>query len=143
MGFLSLQAVFSVAVPVNVHAQSTVLNGGFGLPKLIVCGPSFSEGDPNRVCTVNHIFITVKNVIQYLIYLLVPISIGWFVYVGYLYVTAGGNQGQLDKAKTTFRNVFVGILIVLLAWVVVYGILNAILDESKGFRPLQINATNE
>ncbi len=145
LSVLVLSGLFSGIVftsPSVANAQP-VYNGGYGLPKLILCGSSFPEGSPNRTCTVGHAFDTLKNLIQFVMIILVPIAVGWFVWAGFQYLTANGDKGKVEMAKTTFKNVFIGFAIIFLAWIVIYTILNEILDSSKGFTPLQINSANQ
>lgn len=127
---------------VGVANAQPVYNGGYGLPKLILCGSSFPAGSPDRVCTVDHAFKTLSNLIQFVMIILVPIAVGWFVWAGFQYLTANGDKGKVEMAKTTFRNVFIGFAIIFLAWIVIYTVLNEILDTDNNFRPLEINSAN-
>lgn len=54
-----------------------------------------------------------------------------FVYAGFLYVTAAANQDNLNKAKTVFGNVFIGFVIVLVAWLVVDLIMSVFVNEKE------------
>lgn len=134
-----------------VEAQGTGLyNGRFGLPKLVVCGNPPVELDPSpnidpstrHECTISDVFTTIRNLIQYLMILTIPMALGWFIYAGYLYITSQGDKGAVEKAKQVFRNVLIGYIIIGCAWAVVYTVLNELLDSSRGFTPLNINATN-
>lgn len=138
---LGLFSGLALVTPSVVNAQA-VYNGGYGLPKLILCGSSYPVGSPDHVCTVGHAFQTLKNLIQFVMIILVPIAVGWFVWAGYLYLTAGGDKGKVEKAKVTFKNVFIGFAIIFLAWIVIYTVLNEILDTTNGFKPLEINSAN-
>jgi hypothetical protein len=40
------------------------------------------------------------------------IALGYIVYGGFLYITAHGDSGQVDSAKTTIINAIIGIVII-------------------------------
>lgn len=61
-----------------------------------------------------------------LIYLAGIIFIGMFLLGGVQYLTAGGNQAQVDKAKKTLLWAVVGLLAVLSAFVIVNLIISAV-----------------
>ncbi len=42
-----------------------------------------------------------------------------FIYSGFTWMTAGGNEEKVKKAKNTLKNAVIGLLIVVLAWVVI------------------------
>src|SRR3989344_2738985 len=58
-----------------------------------------------------------------------------FAWAGWLYVTSGGNPGTLDKAKSIFRKVIVGFIIMLSAWLIIKLVLASLGygDLSLGF----------
>jgi hypothetical protein len=53
------------------------------------------------------------------------------LYAGYLWWSAGGNEEQVKKAKSTFRNAAIGMFIVLSAYGVVTLVFNSILPEAQ------------
>jgi membrane protein DedA with SNARE-associated domain len=56
-----------------------------------------------------------------------------FTYAGYLYIT--GIEGNIKKAKSIFPKVFLGFVIMLVAWFVVYQLLSWLTGNS-GFAKL-------
>ena len=67
------------------------------------------EGDP-RVIIVRMINVTLS--------IIGVLLIGFLVYAGYLWMTAAGNEDQVEKAKTTIRNAVIGIAIVFAAYAI-------------------------
>jgi hypothetical protein len=61
-------------------------------------------------------------VIKSLLGIVGTLFMGYFIYAGYLWMTAAGNADQLDKAKSTMRNAVLGVFLTLSA----YGILNLV-----------------
>lgn len=80
-------------------------------------------------------FIALMNQIQFLINwgigMLLVLSVAVAAYTGILYMYAGftGNVGQAQEAKSNFTKIFVGILIVLSAWLMVRTLLNWLLNR--------------
>ncbi len=88
-------------LPVVVHAQGGVVPCG---------GPD---------CGYDDFMVLINNVIETLIGIAVAVSALLFMYAGFLYLTAGGNENQADRAKDIFGNVAIGFGIILVAWLVV------------------------
>lgn len=82
-----------------------------------------SSEDP---CTFEKLLQLVNNVIKFFIYLTIPIATIVFAYVGYTYLTSGGSSEARTKAKHAFKNVFIGLILVLGAWLIVATILDAL-----------------
>lgn len=60
--------------------------------------------------------LTVVLIIRFLLNLIGIILVGLNVYAGYLWMTAGGNEEQITKAKGLLRNGVIGLIIVLSAY---------------------------
>lgn len=69
-------------------------------------------------CSVCHLGELAQNILNAGIFLSVFLSAILFAYAGWLYLT---NEaiGQQQKAKDTFKNVTIGLVIILAAWLVV------------------------
>jgi len=50
------------------------------------------------------------------------------IYSGYLYMTAGGEQKQIDKAKNYIRNGIVGLLIVVASYAITTYVVNSLIS---------------
>jgi hypothetical protein len=59
-----------------------------------------------------------------------PFSIIVIIYAGWLYLTSGGGQAQLDKAHGMFVKIAWGILWILAAWLIVSLITNNLLTPA-------------
>ncbi len=76
------------------------------------------------------------NVIKFLILLSIPVATISFAWAGWLMLTAGGNSGQVEKAKGIFTDVLIGLLFALTAWLIVQLIMSALLDPCSYWNPL-------
>lgn len=102
---LSLATVFLFLPVLPVLAQTGAL------PPLIVC-----EGNGCNAC---HVVKLINNVIEFALILSVFIATVLFAYAGFLFVTAQGNESKIASGKHIFVDVFIGILIALIAFLVV------------------------
>lgn len=71
---------------------------------------------------------TISLIVKILLTLVGTIFFALTVYAGYLWMTAGGNEEQVEKAKTTLRNSVLGLIIVIAA----YGITLAATNLASG-----------
>ncbi|MBI4457697.1 hypothetical protein HY633_01910 [Candidatus Uhrbacteria bacterium] len=55
------------------------------------------------------------------------------VYAGFLYMTAQGNEDQVEKAKTLIKNAIIGIVIVFLAYAITTFVTEQVVTQS-GFK---------
>lgn len=53
------------------------------------------------------------------------------VYAGYLWMTAGGNDEQVGKAKTLIRDAVIGLIIILSAYAISYYILDNLIKATN------------
>jgi hypothetical protein len=130
---------FSLLLSPVVFAQSAgpvdVTQPGF---KIIVCdGPALPSSIPTPQgyipCDFNGAMIQVQHLIDIAMVLGVLAAIVIFTYAGYLYIT--GTEGNIKKAKSIFPKVFFGFVIMLVAWFVVYQLLDWLTGNS-GFSKL-------
>ncbi|MEK7509267.1 MAG: hypothetical protein AAB605_00970 [Patescibacteria group bacterium] len=107
---------FVVLLPYAVFAQ----NGG--LPsKIVPC---------NGVdCRCEHLVTLAQNLINAGIFIAVFLSAMIFAYAGWLYIS---NEaiGEQQKAKKTFTNVVIGIIVILGAWLVIDTLMKQILKDN-------------
>jgi len=62
---------------------------------------------------------TVINVIQWVLGILALVAVIMIIYGGFMWMTAGGNEEKVEKAKKIISAAVIGLIIVLLAWAIV------------------------
>jgi len=71
-------------------------------------------------CGFEHIIQLIDNVIEWLlVWFATPLAALIFMYAGFMYITSGGNETNVTKAKTMLKNVLIGYIIALAAWLIV------------------------
>ena len=76
--------------------------------------------DTSKVAgTTNNFTTVIQNMTNWLTGFVFLIATLYGIYGGYLYLTASGEEEQTKKAKTIFKQVAIGILIVFMAYSIV------------------------
>lgn len=109
--FVALGAFLIFVAPLAVFAADTFL--GPIVPEEFRSGNS---GPYLQACDLVELF---DRALQFAVYFATLVATIMIVYAGFLYVTASANQDNLNKAKSVFGNVFIGFVVVLVAWLVV------------------------
>lgn len=90
------------------------------------CYGKATQGADGRVsvkCGWEQLMQTGQNVIRNAIYLAAMAAVISLVYVGYLYMTSGDNEGNRKKAKEVMGKVIAGIFFTMAAWLLVATVL--------------------
>gem|GEM_PF-990001 len=113
-----LLACLVVVLPSIVSAQPTV-PGGF-----VPC-----QGSDCTACSVVDL---ANNIVKWLIGILMIVFAIITAYAGFGLVTSGGNPAAKTEAKQKLINAFIGLIIVLAAWILVDTLMRAILAGGNG-----------
>ena len=105
-----------LAVPVFVFGQEPEAPS-----KLVPCN--------GADCTFDDLLILINNIINFIIYVSIPVAGVLFSYAGFLYITDGGSGSRVSQAKSIFQNVAVGFVIGLGAWLVVKVIIGSLVSS--------------
>ena len=105
----------TLSIPSFVHAVWKV-----GDP-LVPC-----NGSSESPCNFNALVQLASNIIDFIIYMSVSVSAIMFAYAGFLYITAQGETGKISTAHSIFKNVGLGLVFVLGAWLIVKAVLTGL-----------------
>ncbi len=105
----------------------------FVLPVLIL-----AQGEPEGLitctgvnCEFEHLISTIQKIIKYLIVIASVFAAVSFMYAGFLYLFSMGNPGKISQAHEIFKKVVIGYIIMLSAWLAVYALEKALLDDEE------------
>ncbi len=98
----------------ELEAKSKTVAGGAGL--------NTQESDLAKM---------VGNIIQSVMGLIGVILVCFFIYAGFLWMTAQGKEEQIEKAKNIIKDSTIGLAILLAAYAITAFVLNAILNATN------------
>lgn len=105
--------VFALWAP-NVHAQTQDLGAQDVADVAAAAGVNGSTDLPTIIGNILNIVFAIMGVLL----------LAYFLYAGYLWMTAGGNQEQVEKAKNYMKNAVIGLVIALSSFAISNFILN-------------------
>ena len=114
---LLLVALVFITTPTTTNAA--------GLTTVVPCGNS-----GQAACTVCDLAKLAQNILNDAIYLAVFLSAMLFAWAGFLYLTNVANSGQHSRAVEVFKNVTIGLVIILAAWLVVDVLMRTLVGAS-------------
>jgi len=117
---LKTAVIFSLAFLI-IAAPFVVLAQGIGPIVPQNCGKA---GQPS--CNFSHLIQLANSIINFLIRISSFLAAIAFTYVGWLYVTSGGDSGKKSEAKGILMKVVFGFVLVLGAWLIVKLILTSL-----------------
>ncbi len=103
------------AVP-TASAAINVFNPDACKGNTTVCPDKKGNGD---------IFVTIKNIINVLLYLAGAIAVIVIVVGGLTYATSGGDQGKVKQAKDTILYAVIGLIVATIAYAIVNFVVGA------------------
>lgn len=113
----TLAALFVALFALDAHAQT--LNTGLRF------GAQIGLGNQD-------IRVTIAKIIRIILGFLGIIAVGLTMYAGFLWMTAKGNEEQIDKAKGFLKNAIIGLAIILSSFAIVSFILSRLLLATGG-----------
>lgn len=81
-------------------------------------------------CTFCHLLVLIQKIIDYMIYLVFPLSAVMIVIGGGYILTAGGSESRVSKGKEIITAAIVGLLIALMSWLIIDTIIRSISSTS-------------
>lgn len=114
--FVLLLAVFLlVAGPVFAAAPDVGVSFGDRI--------GLGSGDPR---------VMAGRIIQVLLGFIAIIMVSLFIYAGFLWMTAAGNEAQIETAKDTLKRAVIGLLIILMAFSITQFVISKFLEATGG-----------
>lgn len=110
---LTIGVVVVTTVPFVLHAQS-IFDPGTIVPQ---CGQF--EGGKFDECTFCDFMQLVRNILNFILFLTMVTAGALFAWAGWLFATSGGSGADHQKAKNIFKNVIIGLVLVLGAFTIV------------------------
>ena len=112
--------IVALLIPLSVHAQDlggNMLNTAAGSK-----GAGYKSG-----VQIEDVIGTVVNAV---LALLGVIFLTLIIYGGYMWMTAGGDEGKVEKAKYTISRSIIGLVIVLAAYAITFFVLDKVIQAT-------------
>lgn len=81
------------------------------------------------------LIVLVVNILQWVLGLMGLVAVSFIIYGGIVWMTSGGNEEKIERAKRIIVNAVIGLVLVLLSWAIVFfvsGTLNNLSNGSNG-----------
>ncbi len=106
------------------------------LPKQIVsCSGAMAKGDL-KACTLCDLAVTAQNILNTAIYILIILSAVFFAWAGFKMLFSGGDTSEYAAGKRVFKNVVIGLLIIMCGWLIVDTVMKTLIgDKQDTFGP--------
>lgn len=126
-------AVTALLLFLLVSAAPTLVSADGDDKSLVQCSQELDRrtGEFVEECDFDELVALIRRVINYLIIIAVPVSAAVFAYAGIKYMTAAGDTGKMAEARRIFTKVILGFVVMLSAWLVVFAITSALLEDSS------------
>ncbi len=117
----------------NSASDSGILDGKNEFTNGIVhCGRKVDDpthGITSEPCTFNDLLILASRVIRFAMYLIAIAAAIVIIYIGWIFLTAGGSTEKLAKAKHAAISWVTGVALILCAWLAVSFVIRSLLSK--------------
>ncbi|RJQ34699.1 hypothetical protein C4568_02125 [Candidatus Parcubacteria bacterium] len=128
-------AILLVVTLIVVGAFSPLMVQAQSFPGAIV-PPACAGPDAATKCNLCQLTQLARNLLNFAIFLAIVISAVLFAWAGMRYMTAQGDPGTIKVARQTLLNVFLGLLLILCAWLVINTLMGFMVKtDFKGLLP--------
>ena len=103
--------------------------GAFNAQKIGNNAQTGNDQTSSTGCQACNLAQLIESITLFLIGLSIPIAAALFAYAGVLYFTSAGQGERISQAKGIFKNVIIGFLIAITAWLVINTALNVIFSQ--------------
>ncbi len=118
--------------PVFALAQSGSTNTNTGTTNTSGTDTGIAyECSPPGECTFNDLLEAIKRVTKWGSLFALGFSVIVIAWAGFNYMISGSNPGKRSEANSMLQKVVIGIAFILLAWLIVTLITNALIDPAK------------
>jgi len=109
-------------IPAQTNAALVPCGWGDPNPSTMIWEDPNTETSINEACSCSfcHLFTMMQNIIDFLIFRIVPVTAVLILFIGGLiFFSAGTNPNSLEKAKKLITSTIFGLVIIFTAWLVI------------------------
>lgn len=124
-----LTAAVPLAAATFFLAANDVLAGSLLINNLLDTGEAgFGTREPRPLT------VTVGKIINSVLTILGIVAVALILYAGFLWMTARGNEQQVEKARSILTQAVIGLIIILAAYSIARFVVNALVSATTGAR---------
>jgi hypothetical protein len=144
--FIFLVSLFIIQNSLFIIPALAHSSGGFWTPgePIVPCGyGSIDSLTGLRICPINinlqycvectkcELWHLLKHIIDFLLIVAAPVLATLFFIIAGVYMMLGGaNPGMLSTGKNMFKNTFIGLLLVMMAWLITNTLIQSLVNPS-------------
>jgi nitrogen fixation-related uncharacterized protein len=121
---------FSLATALPVSAQTGIQDVLDDKKLQDIANKSYNANTDGTITGKRALQDIIVLVINSILGLLGVIFLVLIIYAGFLWMTAGGNDDQVGKAKGLLINAIIGVIIIVAAYAISYFVLNALINPT-------------
>ncbi|HWU24754.1 MAG TPA: pilin [Candidatus Paceibacterota bacterium] len=129
---------FMTSVAAPLHANAALFSGHI-VPDSCQCdNQSVVNGGGVAITTAPDwgcVLATIQNLISFGVLLATTLFTIYLVITGFSFITSAGSSEARSKAKTRFANVFIGLAVMLCAWLIVDFVMKSLFYDQAKFGP--------
>ena len=111
--------------------MAPVVNAAFPGEPIVPAG-CLKEGAPADQCGLKEMVDVAVNISKLILGLLGSVTLLFFIYGGFVWITAAGNTQRIEQGKKVLEGALVGLIIVLSSWLIIYFITAALTGTPPG-----------
>ncbi|HET8580866.1 MAG TPA: hypothetical protein VFL98_00130 [Candidatus Paceibacterota bacterium] len=116
---LTLAVTLFAVVPLFAEAQGASAGVQAYNPGTIVPQCGIYQNGTFKDCTFCDLMQLIQNILNFILFLAIISGGALFAYAGWLYATSSGSGSQVSRAHTIFKNVAIGLVVVVGAYTIV------------------------
>ncbi len=130
--FFCILASLLVLSPVTLRAATENVDPANKQPfQLLVVCDGTKTGNEANACNFQAFMRQIQKIINFFLYISIPITTFVIVFIGFKYMTAQGDTGVVSESKKMILAVLKGFAFMLLAWLIIHSLLEAFIDKAN------------
>lgn len=113
------------------------------LPDIALAGPNLGlEYGSSTGLGKSDVRLTIARIIRIVLSFLGVLTMVLIIYSGFKWMTAGGSNEEVDKAKTILKNATIGLAIVMVSYALTTFIIENLYKQTTGYNYIEVDFQN-
>jgi len=129
--FLLALSLFQISLLLHAQPAAAQNNGSLLQSQVGLNDVAQKFTGSNDVTNVQDIRVSIINILNVVLGFLGIIMLVLIIFSGYQWMTAGGNEEQVEKAKKRITNAVIGLVIVLASWTIANAVMRKVICATQ------------